>query len=529
MATQALYRKWRSQTFEDVIGQNHVTETLKKAIALDRVAHAYLFTGPRGTGKTSTARILAKAVNCTGDGEKPCNQCSICTAITEGRLMDLIEIDAASNTSVDDIRDLRDKVGFRPGEAKTKFYIIDEVHMLSKSAFNALLKTLEEPPPHVIFVLATTEPEKIPATIKSRCQRFDFRRIRVEDIVGRLQFIVEQEGLRAETEALTFIARQAGGSMRDAISLLDQLTAYGQNEISLDLVHSVLGTAKNAATVAVVGHLLTGDISGGLAAINDVVSSGVEPRQFTLEMLEYLRGLMLLRYGDSEQFLNLPPEQLQTMKTQAAMVEPARLLRMTQRFNDAIKDFKTGAGNTSLPQLPLELAFVESVTEATGMAAALPVTASAPVKPAASVAPPAKQAPASTPATATPPPVSTTEPVAVGTLTKESLRAQWHRILEEVRRRGGNEQYLKRPMVEDVDIEGYTIVVQFGAAYQMTVKRADKAKEKIIDAFQAVLGSGWVVEFKVLSGAKADNQTAASGDALIDAALSLGGKLKEPE
>ncbi len=521
MATQALYRKWRSQTFEDVIGQNHVTETLKKAIATDRVAHAYLFTGPRGTGKTSTARILAKAVNCTGDGEKPCNQCEICTAITEGRLMDLIEIDAASNTSVDDIRDLRDKVGFRPGEAKTKFYIIDEVHMLSKSAFNALLKTLEEPPPHVIFVLATTEPEKIPATIKSRCQRFDFRRIGVEDIVGRLQFIIENENMRAETEALTFIARQAGGSMRDAISLLDQLTAYGQDEISLDLVHSVLGTAKNAATVGVIDCLLAGDIPGGLAQINEVVGSGVEPRQFTLEMLEYLRGLMLIRYGEGQQFLNLPPEQLKTMQTQAASADPARLLQMTARFNTAIRDFKTGAGNTSIPQLPLELAFVESVLGESDSSRQPVPSSTKPVATASkSVAPKTTVVP--------PPDVSeqpeVVAPVETGQLTKESLRAQWHQILEEVRRRGGHEQYLKRPMVAGVDIQGNTIIVQFGAEYQMTVERANKAKEKIIDAFQAILGKSWLVEFKVLRDMKT---TSTDNDALIEAALALGGKLKD--
>ena len=220
MASQALYRKWRSQTFDEIIGQQHVTQTLINALKLNRIAHAYLFAGPRGTGKTSMARLLAKAVNCLAEAgvERPCNRCRICVAVNEGRLLDLIEIDAASNTGVDDIRDLRDKVGFRPGEARIKFYIIDEVHMLSNSAFNALLKTLEEPPEHVIFVLATTEPEKIPATITSRCQRFDFKRIKVSDIAERLAFIVAQEGLTAEPTALEYIARQGAGSMRDAIS-----------------------------------------------------------------------------------------------------------------------------------------------------------------------------------------------------------------------------------------------------------------------------------------------------------------------
>ena len=199
---QALYRKWRSQTFDEVVGQEHVMQTLRNALRENRVAHAYLFAGPRGTGKTSTARILAKALNCTApEAERPCDKCPTCVAISEGRMLDLIEIDAASNNSVDDIRELRDKVGFRPSEGSYKIYIIDEVHMLSNSAFNALLKTLEEPPPHARFILATTEPHKIPATVLSRCQRFDFRRIPVPEIAAHLRHIIEAEGFQAEAEA----------------------------------------------------------------------------------------------------------------------------------------------------------------------------------------------------------------------------------------------------------------------------------------------------------------------------------------
>jgi DNA polymerase-3 subunit gamma/tau len=247
MASQALYRKWRSQTFDELVGQAHVTHTLMNALKLGRVAHAYLFAGPRGTGKTSMARLLAKAVNCQAEPglERPCNRCHICTAINEARLLDLIEIDAASNTGVDDIRDLRDKVSFRPAEARIKFYIIDEAHMLSNSAFNALLKTLEEPPDHVIFVLATTEPERIPATITSRCQRFEFKRIKLHEVTDRLAYIIAQEGFTAEPAALEYIARQGGGSMRDAISLLDQLTAYSSQEITLELVRTVLGSVAS--------------------------------------------------------------------------------------------------------------------------------------------------------------------------------------------------------------------------------------------------------------------------------------------
>jgi DNA polymerase-3 subunit gamma/tau len=362
MTTQALYRKWRSQTFNEVVGQEHVTTTLLGALKLGRVAHAYLFSGPRGTGKTSTARLLAKAVNCLADdvAARPCNQCRICRAVNEGRLLDLVEIDAASNTGVDDIRDLRDKIGFRPGEARTKFYIIDEVHMLSNSAFNALLKTLEEPPGHVIFVLATTEPEKIPATITSRCQRFEFKRIKVSDVAGWLGHIVAEEGLQAEPEALAYIARQGGGSMRDAISLLDQLTAYGQEKITLELVRSVLGAVTSQAVVELIEATLKRDAAAGLDAINRLVGEGVEPRQLAREAVEYLRGLMLVKLGNGPELLDLPAETLQRMQVQAAGVDARTIIRATDRFNQALFDLKSSL--LAIPQLPLELAFVEAIT-----------------------------------------------------------------------------------------------------------------------------------------------------------------------
>jgi DNA polymerase-3 subunit gamma/tau len=361
MASQALYRKWRSQTFDEIIGQQHVTQTLMNALKLGRVAHAYLFSGPRGTGKTSTARLLAKAVNCLAPdiASRPCNQCPICTAVNEARLMDLIEIDAASNTGVDDIRDLRDKVGFRPAEARIKFYIIDEVHMLSNSAFNALLKTLEEPPGHVIFVLATTEPEKIPATITSRCQRFDFKRIKLEEMAQRLDHIVSEEGFKAERAALEFIARQGGGSMRDAISLLDQMVAYGGETITLELVQAVLGLVASQSVIELVEALIDRDLAKGLELINQVVNDGVDPRQFAREIIEHLRAVMLAKLGDGTSLLNLPEETLAVIKTQAQRADIALIVQATGRFNEALVDIK--AGMLPIPQLPLELAFVETV------------------------------------------------------------------------------------------------------------------------------------------------------------------------
>jgi len=255
--SQAYYRKWRPQGWDEVIGQEHIVRTLRSALEQGNLAHAYLFSGPRGTGKTTTARIIAKAVNCLAEEQnaRPCNQCENCEAINQGRFLDLIEIDAASNTSVDDIRDLREKINFSPNKGRYKVYIIDEVHMLSNAAFNALLKTLEEPPAHAIFVLATTEVHKIPATVLSRCQRHEFRRIPLNFIQALLKDIAEKENVQVEPAALTAIARQATGSMRDAVSLLDQLASTG-SQVTLELTQQVLGTAAGESVYEVIEAIL---------------------------------------------------------------------------------------------------------------------------------------------------------------------------------------------------------------------------------------------------------------------------------
>lgn len=245
MSYQALYRVWRPQSFEDMVGQEHITKTIQNALMQDKLSHAYLFSGPRGTGKTSAAKIIAKAVNCErAPISEPCNECDACRGITNGTISDVLEIDAASNTGVDDIRDIRDKVKFAPSSVTYKVYIIDEVHMLSTGAFNALLKTLEEPPSHVIFILATTEPHKIPATIVSRCQRFDFKRISSQSIIGRMRQIVDANGTEVEEEALQLLARAAEGGMRDALSLLDQAISYSDDVVRVEDVLSVTGSAS---------------------------------------------------------------------------------------------------------------------------------------------------------------------------------------------------------------------------------------------------------------------------------------------
>ena len=357
MTAQALYRKWRPRTFDEVIGQAHVVRTLRNALLSERIHHAYLFAGPRGTGKTTTARLLAKAVNCLAPKEKrPCNECDVCVAINQGRLLDLIEIDAASNTGVDDVRELRERVGFRPNEARYKVYVIDEVHMLSNAAFNALLKTLEEPPEHAIFVLATTEPHKILSTVLSRCQRFDFHRLPIDVMVERLAWLADQEEIEVEEQALELIARQATGSMRDAESLLDQLASYDAGGITVEEMRAALGIGADETVMQIVDALAVGDAARGLGAINLAVDEGTDPRQFARQMVEHLRALLLLRLGSGVVPAHIPAALLPALGEQAAAFSRRDLVRAVRLFNEAAQAAKAGWQ----PQLPLEMAFIEA-------------------------------------------------------------------------------------------------------------------------------------------------------------------------
>lgn len=356
MSYRALYRVFRPQTFAEVRGQDHISTTLKNAILTDRLAHAYLFCGPRGTGKTSSAKILAKAVNCLDlqDGE-PCNQCENCKAINAETFMDVMEIDAASNRGIDEIRELRDKVRFAPSQGKRKVYIIDEVHMLTNEAFNALLKTLEEPPAHVLFILATTDPQKIPLTVLSRCQRFDFRKINTQEIRNHLADIVQEEGVAISEEALNAIARKAAGGMRDAISVLDQCIAFAGERIELSHVELVLGTVSEDATANLIDAVVAQDYSKMFLLLHDFVQQGKDIKQIMRDCVQYCRQLLLLKVAPQEQLVELPQACMAHAKAQVQTLPVAFLGRIINRLTEAEKDLRY----SNQPQIILEAALVD--------------------------------------------------------------------------------------------------------------------------------------------------------------------------
>ena len=355
--SQALYRKWRPATFNEVVGQEHITRTLQNSVAAGRVGHAYLFCGPRGTGKTTTARLLAKAVNCLNENpaKRPCNKCAVCQSVNDGRFLDLIEIDAASNTGVDDIRDLRDKINFAPNQGRLKVYIIDEVHMLSQAAFNALLKTLEEPPAHAMFILATTEEHKVPLTIKSRCQQFNFRLLSTAEISGRIRDLADKEGLTIEPPAVELIARQGAGSLRDAESLLDQLVTAPGDTITLVRAQQVLGTVANEAVINLTDAWLNADGAQGLHIIHEANSAGADARQFARQMVNHLRTILIVQAAGEDLTLDVPDAQKEAIIHQSARAPRGDLIEAIRGFHDAAQKQAV----SWQPQLPLELAFME--------------------------------------------------------------------------------------------------------------------------------------------------------------------------
>ncbi|HEC33460.1 MAG TPA: DNA polymerase III subunit gamma/tau [Chloroflexi bacterium] len=487
---QALYRRWRPRTFEEVVGQEHVVRTLRNALTSGRVHHAYLFAGPRGTGKTTTARLLAKAVNCLAEepANRPCNECTICQAVNEGRLMDLIEIDAASNTGVDDVRELRERVGYRPNEARYKVYVIDEVHMLSNAAFNALLKTLEEPPPHAIFVLATTEPQKIPLTVLSRCQRFDFRRIPLADIIARLHRLAEQEEIAADAEALALIARHATGSMRDAESLLDQLAAYNDGGITAEVVRLALGTGAEEAVIALTDALACGNVGKGLTVINESVERGADPRQFARQVVEHLRGLMLTRLGSNTTPLHVPDSLRETFRAQAGRFRPRELAQAVRLFSKAA----TEARAAWQPQLPLELAFVEAALPTEGTATAAggpPVARPGPSSPRSTRAkpPPAQARPTASQQPTPSRPAAGEEPTAGDAPTLEEVQNHWPELLSAIRPRNLSLEALLRSG-KPVGVENGMILIGFAHQFHRGKVEEETNLRVVEEALGKLLG-----------------------------------------
>jgi DNA polymerase-3 subunit gamma/tau len=515
VADQAFYRKWRPAAFDEVVGQEHVIKTIQNALAAGRIAHAYLFSGPRGTGKTTTARLVAKALNCTNPDphQRPDNTCSNCLGVNEGHFLDLIEIDAASNTGVDNIRDLRDKINFSPSEGQYKIYIIDEVHMLSMGAFNALLKTLEEPPAHAIFILATTELHKVPLTVASRCQKHTFRRIPAAEVVRRLQEIVDNEKLQVEPAVLETVARQATGSLRDAISLLDQLVVSPDEPVTLNGALAMLGTASGQAVQDLADAIVDSDSARGLDLINSVVDNGADPRQFARQTVDYMRGLLLIRLGNAALVeISVGPETRKVMQAQAAKFEPSKLLQVIKAFNTAA-DQRGGW----ISQLPLELAFVECL-RATPALEAVPVTAPTRV-----AAPAAEAAPRPVPASQPQP--TTQAPAAKPLAQLGDVVAKWKQITTASKRHHSSLPALLE-WCKPVDLQGDTVTLGFQNDVLLQKANDGERRVGIERALRDVLGVSLKVKC-IVNNAEVTLPPGVDGNGVAAEAAKLGGKLRK--
>ncbi|MEA3401026.1 MAG: DNA polymerase III subunit gamma/tau [Armatimonadota bacterium] len=549
MAYQTFALKYRPQTFDDIVGQDHVAITLKNAVAEGRVAHGYLFAGPRGTGKTSTARVLAKALCCEqGPTPTPCCECAICEAIGSGRAMDVIEIDAASHRGIDDIRELRDKIAYAPTQARYKFYILDEAHQLTDAASNALLKTLEEPPEHAYFVLCTTEPHNILPTIRSRCQSFEFRPIPTAQIVEALREIADSEGVEVNEAALGAIARAAGGAMRDAESILDQVIAYGRGEVSVELVNSMLGVTDAELLASLGEAVAAGDVEGVFTAVDDVVASGKDISQLMEDLGVYFRDLLRLSLGVT------PPAWMQTptagqdrMQAQAESMGPRRLSEIVETLAEASRRLR----ETSQQSLLLEVTLAHLAAVAPAEAAPEPPAAETPATAQAGAQPPAEEPPpeAERPETATaaeaareePAPEEETalgpaeppEPVELpeGETPLEAIREHWHRVGRQLRADEHTAALALIAEASPMEVEGDTITLTFPDERAWECGQAGRSHRRPIEAaVEAVFGRELRIRC-ICPGAPEDAAAAAEQQERMVEALKLNfdGELDTPE
>ncbi len=542
MTREVFYRKWRPRTLGEVVGQEPVTQTLRRAVTTGRIAHAYLLCGPRGTGKTSTARILAKAVNCATpvDGE-PDNECGACTAIDEGRALDLIEIDAASNRGIDDIRALSDRAGFAPNEFRYKVYIVDEVHMLTEYAFNALLKTLEEPPGHVIFVLATTEAHKVPPTIISRCQRYDFRRVSLEAMLGRLSELCVTENIEASEEALAVLSRAATGSLRDAENLLEQaLISYG-TPISADQVREMLGLGGDAQALKLAECVVSKSVADGLGVIGAASGDGADLRQLQKAAADFLRSVMLHKTG-ADNGVGYSQEIDQSLRDMASKSELAHLLFAIKVFSEANTRWDASSS------LALELAMVESSLYAA------PMTQQARREAPSARSAPTTRGPAPSPSprrqqVAAPRPTEQRRPRSTGVTTARSavagtpeqplptepaarLQAVWPQILRSLRNAGSRFKLdaLLRSS-KGVTLEGSKILVRFGHKSHYDRMTEELGNPDVIRQLRDVINGAMGDDYEVLTELDSDANGASLRQAgqspLVRAAQAMGARIIE--
>ena len=557
-SAQVYYRKWRPGTFSDLAGQEHVANTLRQAVMQDRVSHSYLFCGTRGSGKTTTARVLAKAVNCLNPQQgDPCDECAICVSINEGRNLDIIELDAASNRGVEEIREIREKVNFQPAQNRRKVYIIDEAHMLTREASNAFLKTLEEPPGHVIFILCTTEADRLLPTILSRCQRYDFRRLPGQTIYDRLAHITDQEAIAIHPDALRMIARYAGGSMRDALNILEQLAVSSDGDITLRHVEESLGLVRSDAYLALAQKLLAGDTTGALETINEVVWEGGEPRQLHRQTLDLLRSMLLLSW-DAGQTLDLPDDTLAGLRAVIQKTDSHHILRAVRVWGEASAGLRYDAPSA----LALEIAAAEICRPAPLINNApqeAPAPAPMPSQPAQSGRPsqparggppqqrPPRQANANPPpsrqsAPPAPPPDNRPAPARAPAAAPDSLQGRWEQAVRQLARSKGSKYNLgallrdcRSNSVHLAD-DNSTLVLPFSNAANFDRMQEElndpRVRDTIEQAIEQSFGSRHTFQV-ILAGANGDSAQPARNSIqdspLVRTAMGLGARILDEQ